>query len=653
MKKLLFLLFFVFALLPHLLMAEGKGGGQICIVEITPADSSVLAGFSAGDSLTFMTSIDSLCGGFNASLLEKETGEILYEDFTNQKNTDGHWVLPIYKDIVFYESHSYEVKLEGHEENSKLSKMVGEVSATYFGSTEGDDDIGDDDYEYSPVTWVSISPEEGAEFTLLYVNYAVAVFSDDVTIDYDRSTILDEKGRSHQFDAFIPVNGSHSLWQLMIPVSVLQNCTDKFTLRIYVKDKNGRVVKGNKRRGENSFYQIYYTCYLNYPKITVSPPSGEETSLSDFVFSCDKGITIKNGEEKILLYAQDKETIVDSVQVDPESLQEMEGRALRGKLNEVVTTPGEYYLYVPKGVFGLSDDNLDNWESWTQYAIVDKNEKYGVTIIPEEENDVYELSQFLITFNRWELAKSYYHCKDTIWLYNADGERVVAGKATFDSNRTQLNQCIINLNSPVDKPGNYRLIVPEEAFILSNQTACFSEEMHFDYTIVERPDYSMNYELFYYYNYDSSLKGLTIRFNDYSSVGIAASNINLQMTDSLGNVVSTGTLKLGQMQYDLYYMADEDNPLTTKGEYYLRIPAHSVRFDGKIYEKDFTITVPFDPTLDIQLAAADNDNQEWVKVYNIQGQLVREGKACEAFVGLKGLYIVNGKKMYIKSAFSK
>ena len=53
------------------------------------------------------------------------------------------------------------------------------------------------------------------------------------------------------------------------------------------------------------------------------------------------------------------------------------------------------------------------------------------------------------------------------------------------------------------------------------------------------------------------------------------------------------------------------------------------------------------------MAAADNDNQEWVKVYNLQGQLVREGKACEAFVGLKGLYIVNGKKMYIKSAFSK
>ena len=653
MKKILFLLFLVFAFLPHCLMAEGKGDGQISIIEITPADSSVLAGFSKDDNLVFKTSIDSLCGGFNICFLEKETEEILYEDFTSQKNADGQWVLTIYNDIVFYENHSYLVRIEGHEENSKLSKVVGEASATYFGSSEGGEDIGDDDYEYSPVTWESISPEEGAEFTLLYVNYSVAVFSDDVIIDNNRSKIVDEDGYSHSFDSFIPVNGSHSLWQLMIPVSVFQNCTSEFTLRIYVKDKNGRVVKGNKGRGENSYYQISYKCQMNYPQLTILPSSGEETSLSDFVFRCDRGIAIKNEEEKILLYEQDKETVVGTVEIDPESLQETEGRALKGKLNEAVTTKGEYYLYVPKGIFGMGEKNLDNWESWTPYSIVDKNEKYGVTIIPEEGNDVYELSQFLINFNRWELATSYYHCKDTIWLYNAEGERVVAGKATYDSNRTQLNQCIINLNRPIEEPGNYRLVVPEEAFILSNQTACFSEEMYFDYTIVERPDYAMDYDLLYFYNYDSSLKGLTIRFNEYSSVGVTASNINLQMTDSLGNVVSTGILKLGQMQYDLYYMADEDNPLTTKGEYYLRIPAHSVRFDGKIYEKELTITIPFDPTLDIQLATADNDNQGWVKVYNIQGQLVREGKACEAFVGLKGLYIVNGKKMYIKSAFSK
>lgn len=647
MKRKILLTLLIFTFLPHFLMAEVKGGGPINIIEITPADSTVLAGFSVGDSITFKTSIDSLCGGFNVSVLEKETGEVLYEDFTNQKNDVGMWFFPIYSEIVLYENHSYIVRLEGHEENSKRSKIVGETVVTYFGSSEGGDDIGDDDYEYSPVTLESISPAEGAEFTLLYVNYAVVAYSDDVTIDGEKSIIVDEDGYSHSFETFISVNGSQSLWKLMIPVSILENCTSTFTLRIYVKDKKGRVVKGNKGRGENSHYEIYYTCKINYPQITVSPSSGNETCLSDFVFRCDRGIKLKKEDKKIQLYAQDKETVVGIVEIAPDSLQDMQGRALKGWLNEAVSKEGFYYLHVPEGVFGLSEKNLDNWESWTLYSVVDKNEKYGVTINPKESDNVYELSQFIITFERFNEAKSYYHCKDTIWLYNEDGERVVSGKATYDTNRTKLNQCIINLNRTIDLPGKYRLVVPKEAFVLSNQFASFNEEMYFDYTIIDSPDFAMDYELQYYYNDDASLKGIIIKFNEYSSVGVAASNIKLQMTDSLDNVVSTGTLRIGIMQNDLYYKADSIPSLSTKGDYYLHIPARSMRLGGRVYEKDITINVPFDPTLGIQLASV-KDIQEYVKVYNLQGQLVKEGKASEVLNGLKGLYIVNGKKMIIK-----
>ena len=89
------------------------------------------------------------------------------------------------------------------------------------------------------------------------------------------------------------------------------------------------------------------------------------------------------------------------------------------------------------------------------------------------------------------------------------------------------------------------------------------------------------------------------------------------------------------------------NSLSTKGDYYLHIPARSMRLGGRVYEKDITINVPFDPTLGIQLASV-KDIQEYVKVYNLQGQLVKEGKASEVLNGLKGLYIVNGKKMIIK-----
>ena len=101
------------------------------------------------------------------------------------------------------------------------------------------------------------------------------------------------------------------------------------------------------------------------------------------------------------------------------------------------------------------------------------------------------------------------------------------------------------------------------------------------------------------------------------------------------------------MKYDLYYMADSYPSLTTKGKYYLLIPSRSIRFDGKIYEKELTITVPFDPTMDIQYATTSTvDNR--VRVYNAQGILIRVGESRKVLEGLKGLYIVNGRKISIK-----
>ena len=111
--------------------------------------------------------------------------------------------------------------------------------------------------------------------------------------------------------------------------------------------------------------------------------------------------------------------------------------------------------------------------------------------------------------------------------------------------------------------------------------------------------------------------------------------------------MAKGKIYIGRYRYQLCITLYDEYHLNTANDYILTIPANSITLNGETYKADLEIPVHYDPATSLPFTFADNGNRT-IKVYNLQGQLVKEGKASEVLNGLKGLYIVNGKKMIIK-----
>lgn len=653
MKRYLYPLLTALFLLPLSIYADDKGTDYV-LTNITPEENSVLDGFSKGDSITFNTNFDAICGGFYERIVDNESKTVLYSAFNSVKNDKGEWVLKFYEDVKLYQGHTYSLEIEGHEVADSKSGVVGKVSVNYVGNTIGDDDDEDDSgYEYSDVKYVYISPLDGDEMDNLRLNFLVAEYSGNVKIDRERSIIIDEDGITYPFQNFIPINQREDIWQMFIPLEILQRSTSHFKVHIYTRDLQDRVVKGNKGKGENSYYELTYRCYFGYPQIAVSPSEGKRNYLSDFTFSCDGGIDIKDDSKEIYLLGENKSTIIQTIKGSDLMVSDSNSNAYFYQLEDSIKTEGVYYMHVPEGFFALGYKSLDNRDTWVRYDIVNKQGFYGVTLDPAEGSELTKLSTISITFDDWDVVVPYYGNPEKITVTNEAGEIVTYGSASFDENRSQNNICIIKLNSTIKTPGEYTLNIPANAFFLGRNAESTSIPMYFGYTIVEEPDMALNADIYTEMDESHALRRIHLAFNDFNIVTLKQNDAEATLVDATGQMVAKGILTLASGKRNLKVDIEPEYQVTAPGDYTLIIPSGVIMFNSVVYNKELQLLVPFDPTSDIQLAAADNDNQEWVKVYNLQGQLVREGKACEAFVGLKGLYIVNGKKMYIKSAFSK
>lgn len=653
MKRYLYPLLTALFLLPLSIYADDKGKDYV-LTNITPEENSVLDGFSKGDSITFNTNFDAICGGFHERIVDNESKTVLYSAFNSVKNDKGEWVLKFYEDVKLYQGHTYSLEIEGHEVADSKSGVVGKVSVNYVGNTIGDDEGEDDSgYEFSDIEYLYFSPRDGAEMTNPHLSFVIVEYTGDVKIDRERSKVIEEDGNILPFENFVTLYQKEDIWQMFIPSDVLLRSTKEFRLHIYTRDKQDRVVKGNRGKGENSYYELTYKCTLGYPELTVSPFEGKYNDLSNFTFTCDDGIDIKDDSKDIYLLGEDKSTIVQTIKGSDLLVSDNNSKEYYYQLEDSIKTEGVYYLHVPEGLFALGYKSLDNRDTWVRYNIVNKQGFYGVTLDPAEGSELTSLSTISITFDDWDVVVPYYGNPEKITVTNEAGDIVTYASASFDENRSQNNICIIKLNSTIKTPGEYSLNIPANAFFLGRNAESTSVPMSFGYTIVEEPDMALNPDIITEMDENHALRYIHLSFKEFSYVTLMQDEPEVILTDTLGQMVAKGILKLATGKRNLCVEIEPEYQVTDPGDYILIIPSGLIKFNSTVYNKELQLFVPFDPTSDIQLAAADNDNQEWVKVYNLQGQLVREGKACEAFVGLKGLYIVNGKKMYIKSAFSK
>ena len=642
-----FLLLILFAVFSSSVFAQESGEENPSVV-VFPKNNSVLEGFSKGDSILFKTSFDSICGGFHERLIEDDTKNIIYDAFNSIKTDSGSWLLKFYNDVTLAKGHTYTLEIVGHEVADSKSPVIGKVQVNYVGSgTSQQDD--DDDYEYSNIKYLSFSPSENVGFTDVDIAFTIVEFTGDAVIDRERSKVIDEDGNSYDFVNFTPVEG-HLYEQMMhIPRAVLLKSTSYVKLRVYAKDLGGRTIKGNRGKGENSYYELTYKCEFGYPVISVYPSDRRYTSLKKFVFSNEEGIVLYN-EENIIQLNNSNGEVVRSFRAGDLTLDSDEtsySYTLEQPLNEF----GTYQLVIPEGTFSIGKKMLDNHKTIILYEITNREKTFGIQEMePADGSEVMTLSEISITFDR-PVYPNYFN-EESITITNEKGDTIATAYAYKDKNDEDNKKCHVKLYTPITEPGEYTVHYPYGSFFLGDYEEDISSEMSFYYTVLGLPDYAYDVTIMTMPDQDETLKSILLTFNHFYWVGLVDNDHHIgyevTLTDTLNNEVATAFLKLGTTNTALE--VDSIQPKLSKGTYLLHIPDSILLMNDVLYEKELVIEINFDPAVTTAQYANASQNKDRVRVYNAQGMLARDEKDPEkALRGLRrGLYIINGRKILIK-----
>ena len=604
-------------------------GADDNLLMVTPQDGSTLNGFSKGDKINFKTTFDAQCKLFEVKLSDQGANTELYSTLSfTYSETDG-WSFTFYQDVAFQKGHTYTLKLIGHEEADVNSPVVGEeITVTYYGDGE--------EYGFSSVTY-RVAPGDGEVFEDMNMNFCIITFyGGQAFIDENRSRIVDEYGDEHKFLQINDVNDAHSKYQFIIPISLMRASATHLTLKIYATDSNGLVIKGNKGVDENSYIEVNYLCTLGYPALDIYPTEGKVNILEKISFTCNGGLYVVDENAKILLYAADKSTILE--EFTGEDLLSTGDFTMEAQLAEAIRIEGTYYLYIPEGFFKLGTREVLSKEQWITYQVVDRIEAYGVTLNPSVDEDLAELSTITITFDDWDVVYPFaYQLYNTpVKVINLDtGKDETNATVGYDSNRTKLNECYITLKKKIDLPGIYRVIIPERAFILGQNSEKISEAMYFDYTIKQGSGQGLNIEVTTTVAEDNALDRIDLSFKDYPYVTITNQNLVVNVYDTNGLEVASGTLKLAGRKTDLYVQMESERRIIDSGTYTLVIPSGYVNLGGTVYQRPMNIEFSLVTT---GIASDVEHNEASPVIFDLQGRRVQR-------IDKKGVYIVNGRKV--------
>lgn len=645
---------YFYALLTLIILLPINGSAKVqedslILTYINPADSSKLVGLSKGNAITFTTNADSLFSAFFVTIKDTSTQNDVYQNFARSKNDDEEWVLPINEDLIFLKDRVYEVEMSGLYGASLESDTLAKVKAVYFGNATSSSDEDDSNYEYSNIIYEFFSPRDHSEYTSELDNWLVIDFTGEVIVDINRSNIfsIDEDTVKIPFKHINALYGSKEHWEFIIPQEVLKNSTSQFQMHIYAKDMGGRAVKGNNGKGDNSYYELTYYCQMGYPQLKVNP-SGLLRNLTKIVFSNDEGISINNEMlSPMYLYEEDKETIKLAIEAKELVKPEQVNSSISYNLPDTLEEEGIYYLHIPENSFILGSKMKPNKEIWVTFQIVDKMSLYGVTITPEEGSVLPKLSRIDIIFNRWNAVSPYSYNSEKITVTDLEGNFVTTATARVNPDDPMLNKCYIEMDTIVTQSGHYYINIPEGAFLLG-MNSLHSSPMVFEYEVETPPPFIPEFALTTELDENITLRYILVQFPQFELVLPVQKEGEAILRDTIGNDLAKSKILVGRYRNQLCMTLDEDFNQTTGNDYVLTIPANSFSLDSELYKLDLEIPFHFDPTTSdirhIDTVSADGH----VRVYNAQGILIREGESQKVLDGLKGLYIVNGRKTFIK-----
>lgn len=250
----------------------------------------------------------------------------------------------------------------------------GPQTVTFSGATEP--------YKYSPVTVVSVTPENN--FEVVDASQPIVItYSAPVTVDKIEASTGGQAATIVDMLPYATPNADKTVWTIKPGKAFWEGSTTDWMFMIYAKDENGLVVKGNSGEDAESYYQVIYSCFMGWPTVDISPASGMVEELYTFTIANTRGISLSYNYVPYVVNA-DGETVAkvdmnSQIQYDAagNNINDVEGRDIKAvkatfHLTAPITEPGKYTLISPRSCYAIGTEfDADNNRYFeTEYTVV-------------------------------------------------------------------------------------------------------------------------------------------------------------------------------------------------------------------------------------------------------------------------------------------
>lgn len=386
--------------------------------------------------------------------------------------------------LTFLKDHKYEVTYAVYDyETPPYSRtQLAEGKLTIDGNTQG--------YEYSDITIVSIDPEAGSIFNKADEAVINIEFSGAVKINQTKSFFYVDFNRK-PFEGYVTMSDDNTKATLQFPPTMLEDAIGVVGMMIYVTDMDGKSLFFNYDAGDDSYYNLEYSCYLGTPDLDVDPGEGIVEELSQFIirYNGRESVAWANNAEagpielrdlgsregRVFGYVRSFETYETAMIAGDGG--EAEGVvAIIGYLEDVdgnritVNTPGKYVLCIPAATINMGDGffGFTNKQTFINYTIEGEIEDKTVydfdptskTVLFNTDNTIATVDLMFtgaVEVNPDTMAE--------VALYDAEGNKLDAQiESTYDADNFDPNMWTLTVAYNFVEKTSYELRIPQGVF---------------------------------------------------------------------------------------------------------------------------------------------------------------------------------------------
>lgn len=295
---------------------------------------------------------------------------------------------------------------------------------------------------------------------------------------------------------------------------------------------------------------------------------------------------------------------------------------------------------------------------WFQIDFVSEFNKPEVTISPADGTTLESISTITFTYGENGAISSNWNNYEKIKVYNRTTRELIAEFSEDDVVYQEDPEdpwgpyigATITFAQPITTPGVYNIEVPADFFILGEQfEGGYSKAASVTYEI-KAPAKPLIVELTPAAGVVSEIPAkILVKLTENSSVNKTYTSEPTLIDDKGNNYAATLELDYDIPDWNVITIVLSGGAITANGTYTLTIPAGALTYDdddNNVNETDLVFVYVIGTDGINSLVSAEGGK---VNVYSIGGTLLLQNADAEAVGKLaKGVYIINGKKVFIK-----